>query len=80
MAVERGRERELAPWWWPTADAAVQFIDRWTLTAVVCVLLYGLFDPKVDNKDIFSLLTMIIGYYIGKRERAARERLPENAS
>ena len=64
------------PWWWPTGTAVIRVLDRATLMMVVGVLLYGLFVPAVDNKDIFSLLTMLVGFYIGDRRHEAREARP----
>ena len=39
------------------------------LTVITLVLLYGLFDSRVENKEIFSMLLMIVGYLIGRKER-----------
>lgn len=39
------------------------------LLAVVVAMLYGLFDPRVDNKDIFSVIgpafQTIVGCFVG---------------
>lgn len=39
------------------------------LCAVICAMLYGLYDPKVDNKDIFAIIgpafQTIVGCFVG---------------
>lgn len=39
------------------------------MVAVICVLLVGLFDSRVDNKEVFTILgpafQMIVGAFIG---------------
>lgn len=39
------------------------------LIAVIVAMLYGLYDPKVDNKDIFAILSpafqTIVGVFCG---------------
>lgn len=50
------------------------------LVAVICAMLYGLFEPKVDNKDIFAILgpafQTIVGCFVGILGGRALEKKP----
>lgn len=50
------------------------------LVAVIAAMLYGLFEPKVDNKDIFAILgpafQTIVGCFVGILGGRALEKKP----
>lgn len=53
------------------------------LIAVIAAMLYGLFEPKVDNKEIFAILgpafQTIVGCFVGiLGGRALEKKNPEN--
>lgn len=53
------------------------------LVAVIAAMLFGLFEPRVDNKDIFAILgpafQTIVGCFVGiLGGRALEKKPPEN--
>lgn len=50
------------------------------LVAVIAAMLYGLFDQRVDNKDIFAILSpafqTIVGCFVGILGGRALEKKP----
>ena len=53
----------------------IQFTLAYVIVAMTSTFLIGLFMDKVDNKELFTILgpafSGIVGYFIGRGDRAA---------